>query len=154
MFAVCRLQELGRKACVTLFLYFIDLQKAYGSVDHTLLWYVLTRFGVPKQMIEIIRQFLDEVKACMKNDNGVCSEWLEVAQGLRQGCVLSPLLFNISFVAILLVAQERFSEDVDILAQSLPILKSSQKRLALKRHWNVRVVLFEGCYMLTTSASC
>ena len=37
MFAVSSLQELGRKACVPLFLYVIDLQKAYGSVDCTLL---------------------------------------------------------------------------------------------------------------------
>ena len=55
MFAVRRLQELGRKACVPLFLCFIDLQKAYDSVDRTLLWQVLARFGTPPQMIEVIR---------------------------------------------------------------------------------------------------
>ena len=43
MFAVRRLQELGRKARVPLFLCFIDLQKAYDSVDRTLLWQVLAR---------------------------------------------------------------------------------------------------------------
>ena len=47
MFAVRRLQELGKKVRVPLFLCFIDLQKAYDSVDRTLLWQVLTRFGVP-----------------------------------------------------------------------------------------------------------
>ena len=38
MFTVRMLQDLGRKARVSLFLYFVDLQKAYGSVDRTLLW--------------------------------------------------------------------------------------------------------------------
>ena len=52
MVVICRLQELGRKARMPLFLCFIDLQKLYDSVDHTHLWQVLTRFGVPPQMIE------------------------------------------------------------------------------------------------------
>ena len=55
MFTVRRLQELGRKARAPLFLCFIDLQKAYDSVDRTLLWQVLARFGTPPQMIEVIR---------------------------------------------------------------------------------------------------
>ena len=38
MFTVRMLRDLGRKARASLFLYFVDLQKAYGSVDRTLLW--------------------------------------------------------------------------------------------------------------------
>ena len=56
------------------------------------------------------------MRACVWNDDGVCSEWLKVAQGLRQGCVLTPLLFHIFFATMLLVALQRFSEDADILA--------------------------------------
>ena len=55
MFVVCRLQEVGRKAGVSLHMYFADLQKAYDTVDRTLLWQVLTRIGVPPQMIAVIR---------------------------------------------------------------------------------------------------
>ena len=50
------------------------------------------------------------------HDEGACSDWFEVVQGLRQVCALSPLLFNVFFAAILLVAQERFCEDADIVA--------------------------------------
>ena len=52
MVAVRRLQELGRKARMPLFLCFFGLQKAYDSVDYTRLWQVLTGFGVSSQMIE------------------------------------------------------------------------------------------------------
>ena len=55
MFAFRRLQELGRKARVPLFLCFIDLRKAYDSVDRTLFWQVLARFGVRPQILDLIR---------------------------------------------------------------------------------------------------
>ena len=116
MFVVRRLQELGRKARVYLFLCFIDLQKAYDSVDRTLLWQVLARVGTPPQMIEGIHHFHDGMRACVRSDDGRCSEWFEVAQGLRQGCVLFPLMFNVVFAAILFVVLERFSKDASILA--------------------------------------
>ena len=115
MFAVQKLQEMGRKARVSLFLCFIDLQKTYDSVDRTLLWQMLARFGTPPQMIEVIRQFHDGMRACVRSDDDRCSEWFEVAQGLRQGCVLSPLLFNVFFAGILRVALDRFSKDAGIL---------------------------------------
>ena len=105
MVVVRRLQEIGRNAGgVSLFMCFIDLQKAYETVDRTILWQALTRIGVPPQMIAVIQQFHDEMKACVRpDDDGVCSDWFEVQQGLRQGCVLSPLLSNIFFAAVLTV---------------------------------------------------
>ena len=47
MFVIRRLQELARKKRIPLYVCFIDLTKAYNSVDQTLLWTVLGRFGVP-----------------------------------------------------------------------------------------------------------
>ena len=52
----------------------------------------------------------------MRSDDGRCSEWFEVAQGVRQGCVRLPLMFNVCFAAILFVVLERFSKDAGILA--------------------------------------
>ena len=119
MFVVRRLQEIGRKAGVSLFICFIDLQKAYDTVDRTLLWQVLTRIGAPPQIIAVIQQFHDGMRACVRPDDGVCSDRFEVEQGLRQGCVLSPLLFNIFFAAVLTVVLQRFSVDPAILAKTV-----------------------------------
>ena len=127
MFAVRRLQELGRKARVPLLLCFIDLQNAYDSVDRTLLWQVLARLGTPPQMIEVIRQFHDGMRACVRSDDDRCSEWFEVTQGLRQGCVLSPLLFDVFFAAILHVVLERFSKDAGILADLIHLYEQPSK---------------------------
>ena len=66
--------KMERKVRVPLFLRFIGWQKAYESVDRTLLWRGLTRFGVPPQILEIIRQFHDGMRACGWDDDGVYSE--------------------------------------------------------------------------------
>ena len=66
-------------------------------------------------MIDVIRQFHDGIRVRVRMDDGELSEWLEVTQGLQQGCVLSPLLLNIFFAAVMEVVLQRFSEDGTIL---------------------------------------
>ena len=53
MFVVRRLQNVGRKAGVSLFMCFIDPQEAYDTVGCTFLWQVLIRIEVPPQMIAV-----------------------------------------------------------------------------------------------------
>ena len=74
IFVVRRLQKVRRKAGVYLFMCFIDLQKAYDTVDRTLLWQVLACIVVPLQMIAVIGQLHDERRACVQSDDGVCSD--------------------------------------------------------------------------------
>ena len=116
MFVIRRLQELARKKRTLLYVCFIDLtNKAYDSVDRTLLWTVLDRFGVPQNMISIIRQFHDGMRACVRLYDRVCSRCFAVEQGFRQGCVLAPLLFNIFFASVINMTSTRFKADKGIM---------------------------------------
>ena len=115
LFVVRRLQELGRARKIPLYMCFIDLQKAYDCVDRELLWVVLARFGVPEKILTVIRQFHEGMRARVHADDGEHSEWFDVTQGLRQGCVLSSLIFNIFFAAVTHAVVVRFSEDPHIV---------------------------------------
>ena len=78
LFVVRRLQELARARKIPLYMCFIDLLKAYDSVDRELLWLVLAHFGVPEKMSTVIRQFHEGMRARVRTDDCEHSEWFGV----------------------------------------------------------------------------
>ena len=159
MFVIRRLQELARKKRIPLYVCFIDLTKAYDSVGRTLLWTELVRLGVPQNMISVIRQFHEGMRACVGLDGRVCSRWFAVEQGLRQGCVLAPLLFNIFFAAVINnVASTRFKADEGIMDALVHLRKNrgawgrggGGKQLPESQSWRRR---FGACFTRTMPGS-
>ena len=71
---------------------FIDLEKAYDQVPRDKLWKVLQEYGVDGQLLRAIKSFYCRPEVCVRI-NGKQSKPFHVGVGLRQGCVLSPLLF-------------------------------------------------------------
>ncbi|XP_067411321.1 uncharacterized protein [Emydura macquarii macquarii] len=70
---------------------FIDFEKAFDSVDRDRLWQILRAYGIPHHMVELIRSFYKNYSCCV----GRSDIWFEVKTGVHQGCVMSPLLFNL-----------------------------------------------------------
>ena len=75
-------------------------------------------------MIAVIRQFYDIMRACIRPEDGVCSDWFEVGQGPRQGCMLSPPLFNIFLTPVLDIVLQTFRKDTAILAELVHLKES------------------------------
>ena len=75
---------------------------------------MLARFGVAENMLTVTHQCHEGMRARVCTDDGEHSKWVDVTQELWQGCVLSPLLFNIFFAAVIHAVLVHFSEDPEI----------------------------------------
>ena len=71
---------------------FIDFQKAFDSIHRTTLWKILRSYGIPVKLVTIISKFYENFEACVAVDNKT-TEFFKIGTGVRQGCILSPILF-------------------------------------------------------------
>ena len=76
----------------TLYLNFIDFQKAFDSVDREVTWKLLQHYGIPPVFMNLIQQLYDNA-TCQVIHNGKLTEPFDVKTGVRQGCLLSPMIF-------------------------------------------------------------
>ena len=103
MFPARQLQEKCREHHRDLYIVFVDLTKVFDSVNRNLLWRVLGRIDCLCNLVNIIRSFHNNMSASII-DSGASSKSFAVTNGVKQGCVLAPLLFNIFFSVMLHVA--------------------------------------------------
>ena len=76
------------------FVSFIDFSKAYDSIPRHILWTKLKENGLCGRLYNAIISLYKDVKSCVRI-NGLSTDFFDVKCGLKQGCLLSPLLFNI-----------------------------------------------------------
>lgn len=73
-------------------LLFIDYERAFDSVDRECIWVMLKNKGVPNKIIQLIKAEYTEYK-CRVLHRGQLSEPFAAEAGVKQGGILSPLLF-------------------------------------------------------------
>ena len=78
----------------SVYLCFLDATKAFDRVNHNVLFNKLKKRGVPDYMIRILAFWYSNQKMMVRWGN-VMSESFTVSNGVRQGGILSPYLFNV-----------------------------------------------------------
>ena len=68
--------------------------KAFDCVDHNKLWKILKEMGIPDHLTCLLRNQYAGQEATVRTGHGT-TDWFQIGKGVRQGCILSPCLFNL-----------------------------------------------------------
>ena len=86
--------EEAKKTNKEVYCAFLDIEKAYDTVNRERLWEILERVGLSDHIREIIKSLYRNTEATY-NWGGLEIKGVKSERGLRQGCTLSPLLFTL-----------------------------------------------------------
>ena len=73
---------------------FIDYTKAFDCEDHNKLWKILQEMRIPDHLTCLLRNLYADQEATVRTGHGT-TDWFQIGKGVRQGCILSPCLFNL-----------------------------------------------------------
>mmetsp|Transcript_21378 Transcript_21378/g.25749 ORF Transcript_21378/g.25749 Transcript_21378/m.25749 type:complete len:739 (+) Transcript_21378:226-2442(+) len=111
------LAELLREQGVPLYTAFIDYKKAFDSVSWKVLFRMLRVLGIPETLVSVIERMYDKSYFKVSTEDGL-SDGINQCVGVRQGCMLSPLLFNI-FMEFLVRCLSSLEEDAGVRLQNM-----------------------------------
>ena len=151
---------------------FIDFKKAFDRVWHAALWATMRKYNISANLVRTIEQLYDKATSAVQM-NGSIGEWFRTTVGVRQGCLLSPTLFNIFLEPIMSDALEehdgkvsiggrnitnlRFADDIDALAeeeQELEALVKSLDKTCTRYKMEISCIEKPGIILFTKDATC
>ena len=84
-------QEGSRKTSISALL---TMPKSFHCVDHNKLWKILKEMGIPDHLTCLLRNLFAGQETTVRIRHGT-ADWFQIGKGVRQGCILSPCLFNL-----------------------------------------------------------
>jgi len=110
IFTLRRVMEQAAAKNMPVYSSYIDIKAAYDSVPRKTLWEVCSQYDIPKKLCRLLQALYSKTKAAVRVE-GELTDWFDVKTGLRQGCLLSPLLFNVYIDHILRKALNELEEE-------------------------------------------
>ncbi|CAF4930862.1 unnamed protein product [Rotaria magnacalcarata] len=100
IFILKMIMEKSRNVNKPLFMLFIDIMKAYDSVDRALLWNICRHYGLTGKIVRILKLLYHDTKAQVRI-NGELSDIFNINSEVQQGGIPSCILFNVLFEFII-----------------------------------------------------
>ena len=91
---ICWIIERAREFQKNISFCFIDYAKAFDCVHHNKLWKILKEIKIPDHLTYLQRNLYAVQEAAVRTGCGT-TDWFRIGKGVRQGCILSPCLFNL-----------------------------------------------------------
>ena len=88
------IMEKAREFQKNIYFCFLDYAKAFDCVDHNKLWKILREMGIPDHLTCLLRNLYAGQETAVRIGHGT-RDWFQIGKGVRQGCILSPRLFNL-----------------------------------------------------------
>ena len=76
----------------SLYINFVDFEKALNSVHRNGLWMIMKQYGIQQKIINIVKALYDGFE-CAVVEEDATSEWFELTTGVKQRCTMSGFLF-------------------------------------------------------------
>ena len=97
------MMEKAREFQKNIYFCFIDYAKAFDCVDHKKLWKILKEMSILDHLTCLLRNLYSGQEATVRTGHGT-TDWFQIEKGVRQGCILSPCLFNLHAEYIMRIA--------------------------------------------------
>ena len=91
---ICWIMEKAREFQKNIYFCFIDYAKGFDCVIHNKLWKILKEMGISDHPTCLLRNLCAGQEATVRTWHGTM-DWFQIGKGVRQGCILSPCLFNL-----------------------------------------------------------
>ena len=92
---ICWIIGKARKFQKNIYFCFIDYAETFDCVDHNKLWKILKEMGIPDHLTCLLRNLYAGQEATVRTGHER-TDWFQIGKGVRQGCILSPCLFNLN----------------------------------------------------------
>ncbi|KAI0238708.1 GATA zinc finger domain-containing protein 1 [Lamellibrachia satsuma] len=101
---------------------FIDFKKAFDKVWHAALWATMRKYNIGSKLVRTIEHLYDNATSAVTFNSSI-GDWFRTTVGVRQGCLLSPTLFNIFLERIMTDALENHQGTVSIGGRTITNLR-------------------------------